>query len=776
MLNQAQVQSHSPAAFPYVDLDEAGGTIGMEAWARSRNVHYTDVGTVTRRPGLRARHIPLNDSTLPLLAESPASYAVGGLYHFRVTHNVPGTGANLYLAKVDQYLVASQFGVAYDIPVAKGLGGSGHQAYFSEAYVNAENRRYLIVGSSNPQYGLSYWSGTVLTSGQSYDPADWGFLSKIPWVPLGYQFAVEHNQRLFVAGVGPVVLYSQAGDFRSLGGQIIMDPRWGRVTGFLPTYYGELIVGQERAVSRVQFTSGLPSGATTITTEAGLVGPNASAMIGNDIVYMNTKGQVTTVGTTDRFGSLETQVLSAPVFRRFDDLPRAAWSHAWIEDDPSESILWIGHCRRSGRKNDALTGWNYKVNKFEVAENDSMVGFACGAVMELPSERGPKLFMGTYGSTQGGSGLIVSFDQLHKEDIRLYSKAEADGSADQVYGDSARVFLSGANALGRGDASPPDAADFTLGGSYSPASTKTTLILRITASGTIGAGSISAEIYDLAEDERWTIDQDLGAAYTPDDPVALLSTGNYDSGLTVTIPEVDVVTGEELFVHVHNARKIVSVYHSDLPDSSQGIGISTLSGLTVGNFVPYVETLPVIAGHPRNLIRIEGFTVITRVKGNLADTVAIPPSLEPSDNPYRFMLDMYVKADRDATWRHLVCLDGNAAKKPHLDLSLTEDNGTYVKDRGDLQHYTSSDDTEANGTPMAKDSDINIEYVPFDHACHVFQLRFGQESMSSLAHALLASTALGIRQGDFELIGFHVHYKPVGEESPNEGTLSVKVA
>ena len=169
MVMSTQIESHEPASGPFINLEEAGGTMDIRSWAAMRNCRFTDIGTVTRRDGLRSRHIALNAE--PISSESPDDYAVGGLYHFRATHEVPGSESNIYVAKVNEFLVASQFGLQYDVPVGRGLGGSNDQAYFTEAYVDAELKRYLIVGSSNPQFGIHYWDGIVVTQGEAYDQA-----------------------------------------------------------------------------------------------------------------------------------------------------------------------------------------------------------------------------------------------------------------------------------------------------------------------------------------------------------------------------------------------------------------------------------------------------------------------------------------------------------------------------------------------------------------------------------------------------------------------------
>lgn len=783
MVVSAGVMSNQPAAGPLVDLEQTAGVLPISAWAGagSRNIHFTDVGTVTKRPGLLSHHVKMDDSTGPILAEAPPDYALGGLYGFRPTHNT-GFESNIYVAKVNDYLVASQFGRNYDIPLAKGLGDKSHQAYFQEVYLDSARTRYLIVGSSNANFPISYWKGWPVTSGQSYDHSDWAFLRRVPWIDgTGYQFTVEHNQRLFVAGLGTTVLYSQSGNFLESAGQILLEPRWGRVTGFLPTYYGELLVGQERAISKVVFdtnpsspTAGLPVAAETITTEYGLVGPNASARLGNDVVFMNTKGQITTVATTDRFGSLETGLLSKGVFRRFDDMPRAAWHHAWLEDDPHESILWIGHCRRAGYRNDSLSGWNYKVNQFEYVANEALDGFSCAAVMTTPRFGRPKIYIGTYATTEGAStaaaGRIFTFDPTHKEDLFLSAEGtDESGTSDEAIGDAGRVFLPGAASLGGLTTQAQIDSNIALTGTYTPFSIKTTIILRIKSvtgggTGVIGtATNIVAEVYDVAEASRGSLTQDLGSGYTPD--AAFDLTNGTDTGLNLALSALTVQAGQELFVHIHNRRKNRPAVLSSLRDDIDGLIISSKGSGTGFNMVSYVETSGVFFGDPHQDMLVDGITVVFRVTGNRADLQTDGPDVQSGQNQYRNMLDVYIKADNaptgvaDATWVHLAILDGNAAQRPHLDVCKHEVT-SRPKDRlATLQHKLATSDTEATGTPMAKDGDVNVEYISVHRLTKILWLRFGQETGASVDRVTGLSTR-GSWVGDFEIIGVHVHVTP----------------
>jgi hypothetical protein len=297
-----------------IDIDAAGTVLGPETIVDAENCSSRDDGTITRRPGLWSYHVGLNTTGSALEALPLTTNEVLGLKQFDRVKNA-GNRSTIYLAKVDDYIVGSRYGRIFDLKIHSGLGAQAIPD-FTEVYHSGERRQYLVVCSNDDKFVPHYWDGTVNT-----DLTDFEYMKRLEG--SGYQaFSVFHNNRLYMAGgADPYrVIFSDDQDFLNFGGGgfFVLNPQFGRITGFFKTFYGELIIGQERAISQVSADN---TRAQPISTEVGLANNRCAVQIGNDFLFIGTDGQVHSLATTDRFGDILTGAKSHRVYRQFDEGP-----------------------------------------------------------------------------------------------------------------------------------------------------------------------------------------------------------------------------------------------------------------------------------------------------------------------------------------------------------------------------------------------------------------------------------------------------------------------
>jgi len=198
-----------------------------------------------------------------------------------------------------------------------------------------------------------------------------------------------------------------------------------------------------------------------------------------------------------------------------------------------------------------------------------------------------------------------------------------------------------------------------------------------------------------------------------------------------------------------------------VPDLQVGIEFASLGGGTAYNFVSFVESAGMFFGDPNRQFKLLGMTVVYKVTGNKGDDASYnenDPNNAAAQNLWRNFIDCYMRADTDKKWQKLKLLDGNAAQKAHLDDSKSETAGRYVG-RSSLQHRLSGDGTELNGTPMARDDDVNVAYIEINRLVKTFWLRFGQETAVSVNHNSIGgeNERVGMRLGDFNIVGVTMH-------------------
>lgn len=770
-----------PAAGQFVDLEVSAGTVSHTSWRDARNVMYLDDGTPTRRLGLSSEHIRFDFAGQIVQQESPDTYAVGGLHQFDRIRTSRSRGRT-FLAKVDEFLVGSNFGDEFNIPLGRGLGDSSFYADFTTFYRTADSRNLCIVMSDFEDFAPAYWTGNSSKwNNEAGDYPKWGFLRPIEQLTDG-RFSTEHNGRLFVAAQDGVRVYYSAPndplDFFN-GGFVEVNHRFGDVTGFFETFYGEFFIGQERAIQRVTFdANGDIASLVPLTTEVGLVNNRCTAQVGSDIYFLGSKGQVHTLQTTQRFGDLLTGAHSQRVYKRFERLPRAAWRAAFMLDDPERQILWTGHSIGSGLQNDTLTGWDYRHDRWVYAENRAIGGFSCGAVLETSMYQRPRAYFGTYATAPnsvggtGTSGRIFAFS-AHKED-----RASTGAPVELVDTTDPNHLAPIVDVPASGGMNVTSAELSATGTYFNSSAYQASIILRVTTAGTTGAGSGPVLQYnDRTANLTGTINTALGTTYAG--AAFSLSNGVDDLGFDIQLPVGRALNaGEVIYIYTASGRSVTRVNTSDFPDLQENLVFNVKGSGASFNFVSYLESAGFFLEDPQNEFEIQGFTVITRCVGNRADDQTDGDDSHADQNQYRWMLDMYLRCDDDDNWNQIALLDGNAAKMPHLDQSLSEVAGDYV-DRGDLVLRVSPDDTEAGGQPMCRRGTVNTEYVEVNRRCKVFWLRFGQETAASLDHTLSGggqNRDESMRLGDFNLVSVHFHLKKqaASEMSMGEGSTTIK--
>lgn len=779
MPRSAATVSRRPLAGQFVDLQASAGSLPDDAWVRARNVSYRDDNTPERRPGFYSYHPRLDIAGGVLATESPAptELPVKGLFEFMRYRNTGRFPVRMFIANAGDYLLGSQYGQAFDIPLAKGIGVN-HAPDFTAFFRDADLKNYLVVMSTNPNFPPSYWSGGA-ARWDSASAEKWGYLKPIPGLPSG-RFSTLHNGRLFVASQdGSTIFYSVAGDlldFVSVGaGSFAVDPNFGRCTGFFDTFYGELLIGQEGAIQRGQFTDGVLTALAPVTTEVGLMNNRCTAQIGQDQVYMGSKGKLQSIATTDRFGDLVQGELTQSVTRRFDVPSRSAWDAAFVVDDPTEQILWIGHAQGSGTKNDTLTGWDYRHQRFVYAENESIGGMACGGVFTDGRFQRPKAFFGSYSiatqdpGSHGTAGRVWTFNPLHKEDVFFASSSEAVDATGPLH-------LAPLVNIPRNGGMNVTAAEISAAGTYQDSAAYRAMVkVRVLTGGTVGAGSVTLDLHDRGAGQLGTILQNVGAAYTG--TPFNVETATYDSGFDMQLPVGRVLTkGQEIQLVASSGRRITEVFQSDLRDLSEGLQVCEKGGTFAYNFVPILESAGAYFGDPHESMHLEGVTVVTRVTGNRADILTADDDDHAGQNQYRWAIDMYFRADEDKDWAQLAIIDGNAAKRAHLSVSQSEAAGAYAE-RPSLVHALSPDGTEASGTPMGRKTDINLEYVPIDRFVKVFWVRFGQETAMSLDHTNAGGENIleSMRLADFNIVALHFHITPgQSEVGMSQGSTTIR--
>lgn len=768
MESQAVI-SQRPASGDLIDLGASAGVLGPNAWSVSRNVMYRDDGTPTRRDGLRSTHIKFDNSGDVVQAESPDNYEVLGLTAYTRIRNTKSRFARFFVAKIDQYLVGSRVGEEFNIPLASGLGVRS-VADFTPVYRSEDKQMHLVVMTEDEDFAPLHWNGSVAEwNANDGDFAKWGFMSEFDELPSG-RFAVVHNNFLFVAAQDGQTIYQSAGlDFLDFDGgwTFVTDPRFGKVTGFFPTFYGELIIGQEYGIMRTGFgEDGGISYLLPLSTEIGLMNNQSTAQIGGDLYYRDSRGQVRSLSTTDKFGDLITGAQSSTMFTRFAKQPKSAWPAAFLVDDPDKHVLWCGHSLGSGTRNDSMTGWDYRHDRWVTVENEGIGGFSCAAAINTPRWNRKKIFFGSYSiapadtGTYGTAGRIWTFDPGHKEDIFLSDRTSSTNTSTTLYHDPiVRVPESG--GFGSAASSTLTSAQIDPQGEYADTGeSAATVILRVTTAGT--PGGIPGPVLELDDrnDGTWeAVSQNLAAGgYTPGDRFDVAG-ATRDTGFTMELPNVALAVGEEIALLSYQGSKRVETYISDLPDLQNGLRMCQKSEGTAYNFVPYIETAGLYLEDPHREMHIDGITVVTKTVGNRADTATAGEDVHANQNQYRWFLDVYARMDDDVEWSQIGIIDGNSAGMYHCDQSKAEAAG-YWPERDDLKYTTPADGLEATGPPMARNSQVNIEYIRVDETCRVYWLRFGQETMASLDHEGVAGTNVerGIRHGDFTIVSVHVHY------------------
>jgi hypothetical protein len=773
----------NPMKSGLVDLDVSATVMGPQAWQEARNVVYRDDGTSTRRPGLVSHHLLLNAIGTPMDDDLATDYAVNGLFEYRRLRNIPGKMARIFIMKVGNHLLASRWGNDFDIPLAKDLGGRQYVPSFAEAWQESTRSRILIVCTDYEGFRPHYWNGNLSPFGSAAGEVDhWTFLERIKEVPNG-MFCRVHNGRLFVADPdGMTVWYSAVNeplDF-TFGGFFETDPEFGRITGFFPTYYGELFIGTERAILRVSFGSGLnptPQTSYPLTTEQGLMSHNAAARVGNEIMYLSTKAQVSGLYATERFGDIRFQQTSYPVFRRMGNMPPDSWRHAFMVDDPVNQILWVGHSMGGCKRIDAVSGWDYNQNQWLYIENDE-IPLSCGAVLHTSRSGRPQVYFGSYHTRVvvgvPGAGRAWTFDPLHKEDRYLSARSDSvDSTSPNDL--QARVRIPSVNGWPYTIAQVSVVADRDY---FDDTQDQVLVVLRNASGANIVVGTTggtpAVEVIDHAQGTTGNLVQDLGAGYAVPGTPFDVATAAQDTGWDIAIPVGTIPAHHELHLYMDRGQKRTETWLVEFSDMTSGLRNTTRLGseLKAKNFISVLETGALVFQDPSQEFNIEGITVTMRVTGNLADDKRSGSPFYDAQNPYRWHVDMYFRGDDDEDFTQVALLEGNSRKAPHLDESKNETDGKFPT-RTDLQHVLPTDGTEASGTAMARNRDVSTHFVPIRRSVKLAWLRFDNATAMSQDH-VGEDGAYGIRQSDFTIVSLHFHVKPaaISKRTMDEGSTT----
>lgn len=763
----------NPVAGDAIDIDAAGTMLGPSAFVDVWNCFAKDDGTLTRRSGLSTYHDAFDASGSALNGLGLSEMPVQGLWQFDRVTDARGT-SSLFLAKVGDYLIGSRYGLRFDQKIAQHLGATSVPDLV-EVYDVREHRRYVVICTNDRGWQPSYWSGRLTPSVSSYDVPPWGYFTALEGV--GYQeFGVFHNRRLFLAGGDPFqVIYSAVDDFRDFanGGAFLANPEFGKVTGFFRTYYGELLLGQERAISRIYGDP--PVGANVVVTQIGLANNRGSVHIGNDQLFVGTDGHIYSLGTTQQFGDLLFSRMSGKLYRQFGEGPLESKPAVWAQNDRENQIAWFGVSRYSARKVDACWGYDYARQRFYRLANKAIYGPACAAAWRLPRFNGrEKVVFGSYETDDfegQQKGRIWHFLSRHKEDHYLTGRTEAVDAATPLHLDP---HLRWADLdQGGGAAGWPHQSQVSVSGTYAgSASAHTTIVIRVSSiaagTGVIGTGTITATWDDRKGTHSGSIS--LGSAYTPGNSIALTGTG---ISVTFAAPQsVAVEVGQEVWILVDRGYRVTENYRSGVFDAidlrSQFKSFDESASFR--NFVSRASTPMIYAGSPETWINLEGITFITRVTGNRADDQNISES-NVTQNPWRWSLDVLLKCDEDPKWTQFALLDGNTAKQYHLDPSQAELAGKYPG-RPNRQIVLGA--TQAASGVLVDPIAVNIERVKIGRRCKTFRVMVGQFTMSAKGWFPTTDPYKGY-QGDFGLVGMIFHYKPLpldGQNTMAEGTTS----
>ncbi|MCP4573398.1 MAG: hypothetical protein GY838_13665 [bacterium] len=774
-----------PAAGEYLDLESTGLTHQPGTFSNVRNVRFRDDNTPTRRGGLVAHHRPfeINDSGNPLQGLL-TNYECQGCYHYERVPGVTAARSSTYLAKVEQYLVGSLFGDDFVMPLADNLGATSVPD-FTEYYILSERRNYIIVLTNDDASEPVYWDGRYGEwSADTFDFDKWGFFKRIPHAPRGAKFGRVHNGRFWLGGHADYEIQaSGAGDFRDFTSSpiiLFMDPSFGPVTAFFETYYGELLVGQARGISRIIFSNGVPvqvDPVRSLSSDGGPVNNRSVARVGNDHYYLTADGVLRSLATTEQYGDFLFSAKSFKIHKALRQIPKAAADSAFLINDPDEEVLWMSLSVGSGVKNDTLLGYDYNRDRWLRDENKSIGGMSGAALCQSNRYNGlRKVMMSNYRTVDDGGatvgGKIWLRHPTHKEDAWSGGKTEVNETSAPLYLQARLVFPD--EDAGNGGW-PTTGVTVTTTGNYDVGAS-TTIVLRANAGGTIGTGNWLAEWEDKVDDPGVFNSVDLGA-YNLD---ADLSLGN---NINLQFASGSVVTeGMEIYIHVDQNKTIDMDWNAEMVDLATGNGINEGPGAagSAYNFVPILETPWMFSGNPHAEFQLDGLSVITRVVGNRADTETDDDEDSAGQNQFRYSLDVYVMVDESREWRWIGCLDGNAAQRFHLDPSKSEIAGGHadrdVAGDGTGWQLVPTDD-EATADPLATDEDVNMEFVRIGSRTKRFKLRFDQltPARTDVSDGGDENNAWGAHDGDFNLVGYQIHLTPgeEGDATDGGGTMSV---
>ena len=88
-----------------------------------------------------------------------------------------------------------------------------------------------------------------------------------------------------------------------------------------------------------------------------------------------------------------------------------------------------------------------------------------------------------------------------------------------------------------------------------------------------------------------------------------------------------------------------------------------------------------------------------------------------------------------------------------------------------------ADAAEADSDPLAKDEDVNVEFVPIGRNVKTVRFRFDQATMATTELHQDYNGLAGAHEGDFCLVGFQLHFDTAKRDmkAMGQGSMSRKL-
>lgn len=135
------------------------------------------------------------------------------------------------------------------------------------------------------------------------------------------------------------------------------------LTGLSPTFRGDLYAFKLNSIYRI-YASQFGYGVDQVTNEVGCIHHNTIIATQNDVIFVSAFG-IHSLANTDKYGSIEESLISAPIFEAFQE--RVNWSAAnkmiAVYDKPSNCYL-LSYASSGSSVNNRVIGFNLLSKEF----------------------------------------------------------------------------------------------------------------------------------------------------------------------------------------------------------------------------------------------------------------------------------------------------------------------------------------------------------------------------------------------------------------------------